>query len=179
MNDASPERFIQDTYSRARRDRTSSRSVAGCDWPDAQGRAKVSAAARLAAVSQGATLSQASVLRGVACGANGRRGGAGVTSPPRQGWKSRKHIRNIGNTARVFPEMSSAPEFSLSGAGRHLGIALAFHAGNGAQGAGGSARMKGESMATPRFIRWLRDITMADVGVVGGKNASLGERKLP
>ncbi len=30
-------------------------------------------------------------------------------------------------------------------------------------------------MATTRFIRWFRDITMADVGVVGGKNASLGE----
>lgn len=30
-------------------------------------------------------------------------------------------------------------------------------------------------MATTRFIRWFRDITIADVGVVGGKNASLGE----
>jgi len=30
-------------------------------------------------------------------------------------------------------------------------------------------------MATARFIRWFRDITMADVGLVGGKNASLGE----
>jgi pyruvate,water dikinase len=30
-------------------------------------------------------------------------------------------------------------------------------------------------MATTRFIRWFRDITMADVGLVGGKNASLGE----
>ena len=30
-------------------------------------------------------------------------------------------------------------------------------------------------MATLRFIRWFRDITMADVGLVGGKNASLGE----
>jgi pyruvate,water dikinase len=30
-------------------------------------------------------------------------------------------------------------------------------------------------MATPRFIRWFRDIGMADVALVGGKNASLGE----
>jgi pyruvate,water dikinase len=30
-------------------------------------------------------------------------------------------------------------------------------------------------MTTTRFIRWFRDITIADVGVVGGKNASLGE----
>jgi pyruvate,water dikinase len=30
-------------------------------------------------------------------------------------------------------------------------------------------------MAITRFIRWFRDITMADVGVAGGKNASLGE----
>jgi pyruvate, water dikinase len=30
-------------------------------------------------------------------------------------------------------------------------------------------------MATARFIRWFRDLTIADVGVVGGKNASLGE----
>ena len=30
-------------------------------------------------------------------------------------------------------------------------------------------------MTTARFIRWFRDITIADVGVVGGKNASLGE----
>ncbi len=26
-----------------------------------------------------------------------------------------------------------------------------------------------------RFIRWFRDITMDDVAIVGGKNASLGE----
>jgi pyruvate,water dikinase len=30
-------------------------------------------------------------------------------------------------------------------------------------------------MATTRFIRWFCDISMADVGLVGGKNASLGE----
>lgn len=30
-------------------------------------------------------------------------------------------------------------------------------------------------MTTTRFIRWFRDITIADVGLVGGKNASLGE----
>jgi pyruvate,water dikinase len=30
-------------------------------------------------------------------------------------------------------------------------------------------------MAITRFIRWFHDITIADVGVVGGKNASLGE----
>ena len=30
-------------------------------------------------------------------------------------------------------------------------------------------------MTTARFIRWFRDITIADVGIVGGKNASLGE----
>jgi phosphoenolpyruvate synthase/pyruvate phosphate dikinase len=31
------------------------------------------------------------------------------------------------------------------------------------------------NMATLRFIRWFRDIGIADVGLVGGKNASLGE----
>lgn len=30
-------------------------------------------------------------------------------------------------------------------------------------------------MAAPRFIRWFRDISLADVALVGGKNASLGE----
>jgi pyruvate,water dikinase len=30
-------------------------------------------------------------------------------------------------------------------------------------------------MTTPRFIRWFPDIGIADVGLVGGKNASLGE----
>ncbi len=30
-------------------------------------------------------------------------------------------------------------------------------------------------MATPRFIRWFRDLGMADVALVGGKNAALGE----
>ncbi len=30
-------------------------------------------------------------------------------------------------------------------------------------------------MAQPRFIRWFRDIGIEDVGLVGGKNASLGE----
>ncbi|NOT58461.1 MAG: phosphoenolpyruvate synthase [Deltaproteobacteria bacterium] len=30
-------------------------------------------------------------------------------------------------------------------------------------------------MATTRFIRWFRDLTISDVGIVGGKNASLGE----
>jgi pyruvate,water dikinase len=30
-------------------------------------------------------------------------------------------------------------------------------------------------MAAPRFIRWFRDLGLADVGRVGGKNASLGE----
>jgi pyruvate,water dikinase len=30
-------------------------------------------------------------------------------------------------------------------------------------------------MTTPRFIRWFRDIGIADIGLVGGKNASLGE----
>jgi pyruvate,water dikinase len=30
-------------------------------------------------------------------------------------------------------------------------------------------------MAATRFIRWFHDISMADVGLVGGKNASLGE----
>jgi hypothetical protein len=57
-------------------DHTSSCSVAGCDWPDASGCAKLSAAARLATVSQGATLPQTSGLRGVACGMKGRRGSA-------------------------------------------------------------------------------------------------------
>ncbi len=30
-------------------------------------------------------------------------------------------------------------------------------------------------MTNPRFIRWFRDLGIADVGLVGGKNASLGE----
>src|SRR5581483_2592013 len=30
-------------------------------------------------------------------------------------------------------------------------------------------------MSTARFIRWFREIGIADVGLVGGKNASLGE----
>ena len=30
-------------------------------------------------------------------------------------------------------------------------------------------------MTTPRFIRWFADIGVADVPLVGGKNASLGE----
>ncbi len=30
-------------------------------------------------------------------------------------------------------------------------------------------------MSTPRFIRWFREIGIGDVGLVGGKNASLGE----
>lgn len=30
-------------------------------------------------------------------------------------------------------------------------------------------------MTAPRFIRWFRDISLADVALVGGKNASLGE----
>jgi pyruvate, water dikinase len=30
-------------------------------------------------------------------------------------------------------------------------------------------------MAGSRFIRWFCDISIADVGLVGGKNASLGE----
>ncbi len=30
-------------------------------------------------------------------------------------------------------------------------------------------------MTAPRFIRWFREIGLADVGSVGGKNASLGE----
>jgi len=30
-------------------------------------------------------------------------------------------------------------------------------------------------MATPRFIRWFRDVGLSDVALVGGKNASLGE----
>ena len=30
-------------------------------------------------------------------------------------------------------------------------------------------------MSAPRFIRWFREIGLADVGLVGGKNASLGE----
>jgi pyruvate,water dikinase len=30
-------------------------------------------------------------------------------------------------------------------------------------------------MASARFIRWFRDVSIADVGLVGGKNASLGE----
>ena len=30
-------------------------------------------------------------------------------------------------------------------------------------------------MATPRFIRWFREVGIAEVGLVGGKNASLGE----
>jgi phosphoenolpyruvate synthase/pyruvate phosphate dikinase len=33
----------------------------------------------------------------------------------------------------------------------------------------------GKAMTTPRFIRWFRDIGIADVGLAGGKNASLGE----
>jgi pyruvate,water dikinase len=31
------------------------------------------------------------------------------------------------------------------------------------------------AMTTPRFIRWFRDVGIADVRLVGGKNASLGE----
>ena len=30
-------------------------------------------------------------------------------------------------------------------------------------------------MITTRFMRWFRDLTIADVGLVGGKNASRGE----
>ncbi|HEY2787793.1 MAG TPA: PEP/pyruvate-binding domain-containing protein [Fimbriiglobus sp.] len=30
-------------------------------------------------------------------------------------------------------------------------------------------------MMSPQFIRWFREIGLADVGLVGGKNASLGE----
>jgi len=30
-------------------------------------------------------------------------------------------------------------------------------------------------MIIPKFIRWFRDLGIADVGLVGGKNASLGE----
>jgi pyruvate,water dikinase len=31
------------------------------------------------------------------------------------------------------------------------------------------------AMTAPRFVRWFRDVGIADVGLVGGKNASLGE----
>lgn len=30
-------------------------------------------------------------------------------------------------------------------------------------------------MSAPRFIRWFKEIGIRDVGLVGGKNASLGE----
>jgi hypothetical protein len=37
----------------------------------------------------------------------------------------------------------------------------------------GTYTLERDAMATTRFIRWFGDIPMADVGVVGGKNASL------
>jgi pyruvate,water dikinase len=35
--------------------------------------------------------------------------------------------------------------------------------------------METDAMPTPRFVRWFREISLADVTLVGGKNASLGE----
>ena len=34
---------------------------------------------------------------------------------------------------------------------------------------------KGEDMSTQRYIRWFSEIGIGDVGLVGGKNASLGD----
>jgi hypothetical protein len=109
-----------------------------------------------------------------------RKGGAGRwrdLSPPHQVWESRRKLTILGIQRGHFRGNQSHPiffSFCRRTTWRHHSCSLTIPSTARIAPACPCANEK-DCMATTRVIRRFGDTSMADVGLMGGKNASLGE----